>query len=933
MKRIVYILLLCSLVEMAYAVMATPEPVLRQLPDGSWAEVYLRGDEHHHYMTTLSGERIAGTEFFWEDDAKVDELRQLAPREVQLDYYVPRTGKVRVPVILVNFTDLSFTMEKPVDQFADFYNGKGGNNPNATGSVRDYYLASSDSLLDLEFDVYGPYTLKHDMTYYGANASGSHMKNSRDLVSEAANLAHEAGVDLSLYDANDDGYIDNLSIVVAGYNEAEGAPENTIWPHYSMVSTPDVYSGKKLRGYLMISEYRGSGGKQQAGIGTYCHEFGHALGLPDLYDTKNSGRYTVGTWDVMCSGSYNNMGCTPPAYSAFERFMMGWQNPIQLEEAGDYSLSPMLESGVAYLIAEEKHNLSALTPSPSEYFLVENRQEIGWDANKGALVGTGLLVSHITFSASAWDRNTFNNSTILGYAIVSASESSPNKSTEWDVFPGKGKVYSWVPTLNDGTELADQQVQSIREMNDQSIRFSYGPLSDDGIYLSRNELPMLVTTYEMGPIDYDTAQVGVCAKNMPNDTLFIYTTNEHFEFSLDSGLTWVRYPNKLSYSLSGDSISKLLLTIRHSPRRKSCDVRTGYVTIESAKSLRLQQLGMSGYAPRPVYIEKPELLEADNISTTSFTAHWVGQEDADYYYLTLFSMRDEKQVDTQGFEDFTDKKGLINAGWSSNFVRTTSAVSESGVAMLFKISGEYLITKEYILSPSSIRFWLSNNYVANVDEKVGGKILLEGKCADGTWKSIATLRVLNTTKNLVKTYTLNSEDAMNQFRFTYTHDGGSGGVMLDGFEAHTDKTIQYVYKGTELEIPATMNSAILNNLQPNTIYYYAVQAYEHKGCEEHYSPLSMLQTITTWSSKDISYALKVKCQENGIYVVTLPEPADGLSDLYIYSLDGQLVEVLDIPYSTKELILPSLLENTMYLLKQINSEIPKKNATGKLVTF
>ena len=110
---------------MAYAVMATPEPVWRQLPDGSWAEVYLRGDEHYHYMTTLSGERIAGSEVGWEDNVDVRPA-QYAPAEMQLSSYVPRSGKVRVPVILVNFTDLKFTMDNPVAKFTDFYNGAGG---------------------------------------------------------------------------------------------------------------------------------------------------------------------------------------------------------------------------------------------------------------------------------------------------------------------------------------------------------------------------------------------------------------------------------------------------------------------------------------------------------------------------------------------------------------------------------------------------------------------------------------------------------------------------------------------------------------------------------------------------------------------------------------------------------------------------------------
>jgi hypothetical protein len=287
----------------------------------------------------------------------------------------------------------------------------------------------------------------------------------------------------------------------------------------------------------------------------------------------------------------------------------------------------------------------------------------------------------------------------------------------------------------------------------------------------------------------------------------------------------------------------------------------------------------------------------------------------------------------QNFDAFTDKAGVSNAGWSSNFVRTTSVVSESKNAVLFNVTGEELVSKEYVIAPNQIRFWLSNNYVAVGNETVGGKLLLEGRCADGNWKEIAKLRVTNATRDLVKKYNLSAEDGMVQFRFTYTHDGGSGGMVLDGWEAHMDKTIEYVYRGTEMEIPAMTTSLIFNHLQPNTTYYYAVQAYEHKSCEGNYSPLSELQSVTTWSADDVAYSLKVQRSENGGYVVMFPEPADGMSTLYIYSADGQLVHILDIPYSTTELILPTFSTKALYLLKQVHSEISEKTARGKLVTF
>lgn len=926
MNRLVNILVLLCVSVMAFAVVATPDPVMRQLPDGSWAKVYLRGDEFCHYLETLDGVKIAGSEVRNADLAEMAHAKRLPPKSF-LSTSMPSKDRVYVPVVLVNFTDLSFTMDDPVGKFMDFYNGSGGTHPRATGSVREYYLASSDSLLELVFDVYGPYTLKREMAYYGANKSGNHMQNTNDLVNEAAQLACDAGVDMSKYDNDNDGYIDNLSIVAAGYNEAEGGDENTIWPHYSVVSHSGKYSGKQISGYLVISEYSSSGGKIQAGIGTYCHEFGHALGLPDLYNTNDGSKYTVGSWDVMCSGNYNNRGCTPPSYSAFERFMMGWLTPNQLEEVGSYRLDPLLESNTAFLIASEKHNLSQMAPSPSEYFMIENRQAVGWDAKNEALVGTGMLVSHITFNATKWDRNTFNNGSILGYAIVGAYDSNPTKSTAGDLYPGTGNVKSCLPVLNDGTPLTDQKLQSIRVMSDGAIGFYYGPETKDGVFFSRDSIETLVTTFDKQVVEYDIASVGVSAKYMENDTLLIYMTNGNFDFSLDSGSTWVVRKDTAIKWLPDDSVSTFAVAIRHSATRQNCQIRQGYLTIESQRTHKLAQMELRGYSPRPVYIQAPTMLPADNISTTSFTANWEAEEDAEYYYVTLFALKDEPEVIVQNFDSFDTQAEIAASGWTANFVRTTSQLAESKQSVLFQRSGEQLMSEEYMLPPHQIRFWLSNNYVSNSDASVGGTLTLEGKHRSGTWMVIDKIRVLQTTKNLVKEYPLEASDSLVQFRWTYTHKGGEGGAAIDEYRACVDKTVQYIYRGTDREVYATTTSTMFTDLIPNTQYYCGVQAYEDKGCRPNYSPMSMLQEVRTLSDDDVRHELKVNLSEDGVYEVILPEPADGMSNLYIYSSQGQVVCVIDIAYACKRITLPDLPSANVYLLLQLSGS--KNRATGK----
>ena len=511
-----------------WAVPAVRQPIIRTLENGKTDTIYLYGDEHASYRTNAR-------------TARVPSLRVQAPQRQMIASYVPSQGKVRIPVILVNFTDLSFSIANPQAQFNDLFNINGGSNPNATGSVHTYYDASSNGALDLEYEVFGPYTLSHEMAYYGANKTSNgvttnHNIRAQELVTEAVQLAYNKGVDFSSFDANNDGTVDNISIVVAGYNEAEGGPANSIWPHYSNVNTTKRYGTKYISGYLMISEYRGSGGKVQAGIGTYCHEFGHALGLPDLYDTSSSDAYTVGDWDVMCSGCYNNSGSTPPTYTAFERFVMGWLTPEQVTTAGMKTLQPIETSNEALLVAATTHNKNPFSPNPAEYFLMENRQALGWDAGRDALVATGMLVTHITFNSSTWSWNTFNNAEPLGFAIVSAGVTVQTSSSAADVFPGSTRRTYWKPTLNDGTILNEHIVSQIRQRTDGNISMYIGE-GEDMLSFAPEEIEVS-TLFLNEPLAYDTAVTTLRIPSTQQDTLLFHMESGLFTYSLDSGAHW-----------------------------------------------------------------------------------------------------------------------------------------------------------------------------------------------------------------------------------------------------------------------------------------------------------------------------------------------------------------------------------------------------------
>lgn len=645
MKRILLGILFVCAVLPVWAVPAVPYPVIYRQADGTEREVLLCGDEAFSFYTSLSGEYLTLRDGFLQpaSPTEVAQMRaaQKAPAAMQVSSNFPRSGLVHIPVFLCSFPDKSFTLPDPVAAFSALLNQEGYSAGGATGSVHDYYFQSSLGALNLVFDVFGPFCAAREEAYYGGNSGSSHMRNMSELISDMITQAAAAGVDFSHYDANSDGVVDNVSVFFAGHNEAEGGDESTIWPHQSRVSNGPVYAGKKFSSYLITSELRGANGANMVGIGTYCHEFGHVLGLPDFYNTANNTSssdeqvYTLGTWDLMCSGSYNNSGRTPPLYSAFERFMMGWQTPIQISEPGLYSLTPLSAGGDAYLLAASTHNLQSSNPNPSEYFLVENRQPVGWEAGEDCLPGHGLLVSHITFNSSSWNNNTFNNSLPLGVDIVEAYSRNPVRSTTTDPFPGSKGITSMTPMLNSGKELSELRLHNIYERTDGVVSFVLGDLQGIGFSFSPAVLDTFVTTFEGRAYEYSTQQLTVSGQGIPTSTISLGFSNRLFQLEADG--CWYDSDSAFVDSVRPDGSYERTFTLRFTPRRKSCTPSTSILSVFSADSSLVGQFSLMGIAPRPVYISQPANLMASSVTAKSACISWEPEPDAESYLVQVYT--------------------------------------------------------------------------------------------------------------------------------------------------------------------------------------------------------------------------------------------------------------------------------------------------------
>ena len=293
-------------------------------------------------------------------------------------------GERRALVILMSFADVSFT--KTEADFDALFNEPGYAVDGAQGSVYDYFREVSYGQLSFHCDVLGPYRAAYPMAYYGSNSYGGSDTNPYALFLEAMEHAVRE-IDLQDYDADGDGYVDNVHIVFAGYGEEAGASPSAIWSHEAMFPEITMQS-MKIDRYSCTPELRGNRGGGISRIGPCCHEMGHALGAMDYYDTDytTGGSFEgTGVWDVMAQGSWNNDGITPAHFNPYVKaYDFGWVGVTTLTHTGDYSLHPSTwEKDGVYRVD---------TGSEGDFYLLESRVRDGFDT---ALPGEGLMVYHV----------------------------------------------------------------------------------------------------------------------------------------------------------------------------------------------------------------------------------------------------------------------------------------------------------------------------------------------------------------------------------------------------------------------------------------------------------------------------------------------------------------------------------------------------------
>ncbi len=515
MKR-VYINAICAAM-LAYsapalAVPALPLPITVTQLDGTKITIQLRGDEHLNWAETTDGfTLLRDAKGFWTFAEKnvqgqlvASDIRYcgssadaiakgLTPRlrfsteqvkeamqkplsnafnknttatkltksvdksQFMVDGTFPSTGKRKLLVLLVNYSDTKNTYPQK-----EFQNMMTQENYGGIGSLRDYYLEQSYGKLDLDITVTDWITLPKTKATYGADGAAYMIYDALSL------LTQDKTIDLSQFDNDGDGILDGLAVIHQGYGQEASSNTSDIWSHSSIIYG-QYFNGIAVRRYTIEPEINAQNNKIQQ-IGVIAHEFGHALGAPDFYDTDytTNGEFNgTGIWDLLANGAWSgDYGSRPTGINGWQKWVWGWTEATLLDESTTVSDMPSAtDEAVAYKME---------TGTPGEYFFMENRQNTkGFDKS---LPGHGLIIYHV-------DENLIKNKVYTNdinaaypqgiYTVCSDANAEP--SNEPGSYGWVNSEYAPFPGEKNHTEFSDNTTPSAKARNG---RFSYRSLSN-----------------------------------------------------------------------------------------------------------------------------------------------------------------------------------------------------------------------------------------------------------------------------------------------------------------------------------------------------------------------------------------------------------------------------------------------------------------------
>ncbi len=384
-------------------------------------------------------------------------------------------GNKKGLVILVEFSNKSFTVSDPQSFYDRACNEEGFSEEGFKSSVADYFKAQSGGLFELDFDVVGPVQMSQPYSYYGRNDDA----NAPVMVHDAC-VAVDSLVNFADYDWDGDGEAEEVFVLYAGYGEADNTDQSSlIWPHMYALSgltyyarNPLTLDGTLIDVYACSNELNSD--DTVNGIGTFCHEFSHCLGFPDLYDTGSYGTaFGMGSWSLFDYGCYNDDGYVPAGYTGYEKLCAGWMTPVELTaDTTITDLSAVSEGGQSYIL-----------PHPSEeneFLVIDNRQLSGYDEY---LPGHGMVVTQVVYDEEAWYYNEVNmaENSYQRCTIYHADNTDGFYDQTGDAYPygandsltaNSSPALAFHNALASGSDYMPYGIYDIAEQSDGTIRFT-----------------------------------------------------------------------------------------------------------------------------------------------------------------------------------------------------------------------------------------------------------------------------------------------------------------------------------------------------------------------------------------------------------------------------------------------------------------------------
>ncbi|MCM1067512.1 MAG: M6 family metalloprotease domain-containing protein [Muribaculaceae bacterium] len=814
-------------------------------PDGTFVKARIYGDEFHHFATTPDGTPLIEDEagFLRTGDvdpalfmATMSDMASRSPRRMRaaartkapgIDQgygLVPATsfppkGSPKALIILVEYTDVKFTVSDPYDYFNRMINEPGFSDLGGTGSAIDFFTENSLGQFTPQFDVYGPVTLPNTRAYYGENGSNGDDKRAHLMAIDACRIL-DGKVDFSQYDNDGDGAVDNVFVFFAGEAESSTFIKDMVWPHAYFVSyldsTPYIFDGVRIDRYGCTNEWNGPGEDgtpaRPDGVGTFIHEFSHVMGLPDLYSTKYTEAFTPGTWSALDYGPYNNGGCTPPNYSVFERYALGWLQPRELVSAANVRLEPITS------------NQAAMVPTlkETEFFLFENRQQDGWDK---FIPGHGMLVWHIDYDADKWKYNIVNNTTAHQNVDIEEADGMATEETRADdAFPGG----------LERTSFTDTTIPSMLPWNGRSINM---PVTDIA------ESPDGVITFKIAGGRPDIA-VPVASEA---DAVSPGSFTAHWEAVAVEGCTYT-----LSvYTRTGPGVRGIVYLPDYNHRAVGSATEftvTGltpdtqyYYTVctvvKGEESEPSQEMAVRTDPPTFDFLA-PTAHEATAIYNEGFTASWEPMADATEYFLTVLTALPDGAL--KATFDFTGGISAMPAGWTTTATSTYAISGNCGAAvpsLRITKSGQTLTTATMPDEISAISLW-----ARGVSSAPDDYITIEGCDADGKWAELSR----HTVSTKAGGQTIGTDVHPGIFAIRITAYLSKGSMAIDDVVvSHGTAYSDFPVEGYDKRSTGTATEHKVSGLKALTSYRYVVHASNGTLTS---LPSATIEAVTTASS-------------------------------------------------------------------------------------